>query len=146
MLEIAHNRPPGSCLAEAPGTGPKLLKISFLGAVWLRLLAMGRNSYHFAQELQKMRLPDKLQRILTFPEQTQGDDKPYQFSSVQFSCSIPRGFRCENTSQDSSRLIIMRPKTCAYPRKLRAIRAFPHVSLHHSGQDKHRWRMRNSIV
>ena len=43
-------------------------------------------------EPQKMRLPYKLQKILTFPEQTQGDDKPYQFSSVQFSCSIPRGF------------------------------------------------------
>ena len=37
---------------------------------------------HFAQEPQKMRLPDKLQRILTFPEQPQCDDKPYQFSSV----------------------------------------------------------------
>ena len=31
--KIAQNRSPGSCLAEAPGPGPKLLNIELLGVV-----------------------------------------------------------------------------------------------------------------
>ena len=67
-----------------------------------------------------------------------------QFSSVQLFKSTR--FSMRKHESRFKQAYHHETQNMCLPRKLRAIHAFPYVSLHHSNQDNHRWRMRNTII